>query len=160
MSEGAEISKEMLKHGQMEFLDLLKQAGGEWLGSGKDGDESKGSSWISRMTGTDKNDNKSDDESPNDGSKPAEGSSWFGSSSSKPAEGSDSHAEQAANKEDGSPANQPGTVNSVADKVAASINSAAEAVMPVKPNAAGQAQVGKSSEQAKGPSASEQGRTL
>ena len=76
MTEGAEISKEMLKNGQMQFLDLLKEAGGSWLGGDDkkgDGSEEKGS-WFGKLTGSgDKSEDKSDDKSADKDSKKKEG---------------------------------------------------------------------------------------
>lgn len=158
MTEGAEISKEMLKNGQMQFLDLLKQAGGSWLGGDKDKDKDDGqkdSSWFGKLSGSDakpESSKKQQDEQPSKaaGDLSTPGSSWFGSSSSPPNLESGKQEQDAGKDEKGAPSKQPSTVDSVADKVAASINSAAEAVMPVKPTEQGQSQLGKGHAQQNG----------
>ncbi|KAK9834670.1 hypothetical protein WJX74_007163 [Apatococcus lobatus] len=150
MSEGAEISKEMLKNGQMQFLDLLKQAGGSWLGGDKkdeQGSDKKEGSWFGKLTGSnDKSGDKPDDKTSHAEKKQdGQSGSWFGSSSSPPdlnqEEGSNKRGQQKTDAGDaGAPSKEPSTVNSVADKVATSINSVADAVRPVKPTEQGQTQ--------------------
>ena len=157
MAEGAEISKEMLKNGQMQFMDLLKEAGGSWLGGDDKKDDKQDdkqdsadnkSSWFSKLSGADdksssKDSSKKDDS--NSSQQQQKGSSWFGSSSSPPDLGSSESKEesgkQGGEKDSAAPSKQPGTVNSVADRVAAGINSAAQAVMPVKPSQEGKSQI-------------------
>ncbi len=162
MTEGAAISKEMLKNGQMQFMDLLKEAGGSWLGGDDkkdDSSENKGS-WFGKLTGSDgKSDSKDDKKSEQKDSKQDSGqssqqqqqkdSSWFGSSSSPPDLGASQAREKQDEKDEGAPSKQPSTVNSVADKVAAGINSAAEAVMPVKPTPEGRSQIDRIGQQHK-----------
>lgn len=151
MSEGTQISKEMLKNGQTQFLDLLKEAGGSWLGGDKDKDDGKkDGSWFGKLSGTDAKPESSEQKQGGQPSKAADNSSkagpsgsWFGTSSSPPNLESGKQEHEAGTGDEGAPTKQPSTVNSVAEKVTASMNSVADAVRPVKPTEEGQVQLGK-----------------